>query len=412
MTTIEEYPYTLHTLSNGIKLVHRFTPSQVSHCGLTIDAGSRDERVSENGTAHFIEHCLFKGTRKRRAFQILGCIDGVGGELNAFTTKEETCIYGLYLQQYQEKFLELLSDIVFDSIFPPSAIEKEKEVVLDEINSYQDTPSEQIFDDFEHLIFGNHGLGRLILGTPQKVKSLSREQLTDFVRRCYTTDSMVLSTITSMCADKWFALCEKYFSAVPATGKASHRTPPKPYIPQQRSFDRDTFQSHIIIGNRAYSYRNNKKEAFSLLNNILGGSAMNSFLNMHIREKYGFTYSIESSYTAYLDSGVFSVYASADKSHCKRTVELIKQELDLLTQNKIKERTLSKFKRQTIGQLVINADQNQSEMLAIGKSVLNFGKINTLKEVCKEIEQISSEDILNVAQEVFSVEKLSAIIYE
>ena len=198
MVKTKEYPYSFHTLSNGIRLVHRFTTSDVSHCGLTIDMGSRDEKSSENGTAHFIEHCLFKGTEKRKAFQILSCIDGVGGELNAFTTKEETCVYALYLQQYQERFLELLADIMFHSDFPQQPVEKEKVVVLDEINSYLDTPSEQIFDDFEHLIFGNHGLGRLILGTPRRVMSLSCEQLKDFFSWNYTTDKMVVSTISSM----------------------------------------------------------------------------------------------------------------------------------------------------------------------------------------------------------------------
>ncbi len=410
MTAIKEYPYSLHTLSNGIKLVHRHTDSAVSHCGLTIDAGSRDERVSENGTAHFVEHCLFKGTAKRRGFQILGSIDGVGGELNAFTTKEETCIYALYLEQYHRRFLELLSDIVFGSIFPPNQVEKEKEVILDEINAYLDTPSEQIFDDFEQLLFPNHGLGRLILGTYNKVKTMTSEQLRDFVRRNYTTNNMVLSCVSSLSADKWFALCEKYFSCYPSTVKSSRRQPPKPYKPIDSQRNQDTYQSHIVIGNRAYSYRNDKKVAFSLLNNILGSGAMNSYLNMHIREKYGFTYSIESSYTAYLDSGVFAVYASCDKSHRDKTIKLITQELDRLTQNKISSRSLTKIQRQMIGQILVNAERNQSEMLSIGKTLLNFGKVNSLSDICSEVEQITSEQILEVAQEVFAPEKLSTIL--
>ena len=412
MLKIEEYPYCFHTLSNGIRLVHRYTPSIVSHCGLTIGVGSRDEKLSENGTAHFVEHCLFKGTERRKAFRILDCIDGVGGELNAFTTKEETCVYGLYLEQYHERFLDLLADIVFHSTFPSQAIEKEKEVILDEINSYLDTPSEQIFDDFEQLVFGNRGLGRLILGTPNKVKAMTQEKLQDFVKRHYTTDNMVVSTITSMPADKWFALCEKYLGKEPASKRQIKRTTSSKYLPSNLILDRDTYQSHMIIGNRAYSYRNPKKVAFSLLNNILGSGAMNSYLNMHIREKYGFTYSIESSYTAYYDSGVFSIYASTDKKHAKRTLELIKSELENLIAKPINSRSLSRFKNQFIAQLVVNADQNQNEMLAMGKILLNFGKITPLKEVCQQVEQISPEQISEVAREVFAEDRLSVMEYE
>lgn len=412
MLKIEEYPYCFHTLSNGIRLVHRYTPSIVSHCGLTIGVGSRDEKQSENGTAHFVEHCLFKGTERRKAFRILDCIDGVGGELNAFTTKEETCVYGLYLEQYHERFLDLLADIVFHSTFPAQAIEKEKEVILDEINSYLDTPSEQIFDDFEQMVFGNRGLGRMILGTPNKVKAMTQEKLQDFVRKNYTTDNMVLSTITSMPAEKWFALCEKYLGREPKTECTNKRTPSGIYKPTHKRLDRDTYQSHIIVGSKAFSYRNPKKVPFSLLNNILGSGAMNSYLNMHIREKYGFTYSIESSYTAYYDAGVFSVYASTDKKHAKRTLELIKSELEKMTIKPINDRVLSKYKKQFIGQLIVNADHNQSEMLSMGKVLLNHGKITPLQEVCRQVGQISPEHILEVAREVFAEDRLSVLEYE
>lgn len=411
MIRIEEYPYTYHTLSNGIRLVHRYTPSAVSHCGLTIGVGSRDEKQAENGTAHFVEHCLFKGTKKRKGFQILGCIDGVGGELNAFTTKEETCVYGLYLQQYHERFLDLLADIVFHSDFPSRGVEKEKEVILDEINSYLDTPSEQIFDDFEQMVFGNNGLGRLILGTPKRVEAMSSEKLRTFVSNNYTTDNMVLSAITSTPSDKWFALCEKFLGTEPASRKTHRRQSPPAYSPNTITLERDTYQSHIIVGNRAYSYRSAQKVAFSLLNNILGSGAMNSYLNMHIRERYGFTYAIESAYTAYYDSGVFSVYASTDKRHTSKTIDLIKKELENMILKPFCNKSLSRFKNQLIGQLVVNADQNQTEMLAMGKTLLNFGKITPLKEVCRQVEQVSCSQITEVAREVFAPERLSVIQY-
>lgn len=411
MIRIEEYPYSYHTLSNGIRLVHRYTPSAVSHCGLTIGVGSRDEKQAENGAAHFVEHCLFKGTKKRKGFQILGCIDGVGGELNAFTTKEETCVYGLYLQQYHERFLDLLADIVFHSDFPSHGVEKEKEVILDEINSYLDTPSEQIYDDFEQMLFGNNGLGRLILGTPERVEQMSSEKLRAFVSNNYTTDNMVLSAITSTSSDKWFDLCEKFFGSEPASRKTHRRISPRTYTPKTLTLERDTYQSHIIVGNRAYSYRSPQKVAFSLLNNILGSGAMNSYLNMHIRERYGFTYAIESVYTAYYDSGVFSVYASTDKRHTAKTTDLIKRELENMILKPLCNKSLARFKNQLIGQLVVNADQNQTEMLAMGKTLLNFGQITPLKEVCRQVEQVSCSQITEVAREIFAPERLSVIQY-
>ena len=203
--------YNLYELKNGIRLIHRYSPSPVSHCGITINVGSRDETETQNGIAHFIEHSIFKGTNKRKAFQILNRIDGVGGELNAFTTKEETCIYGCFLHSYYERFLELLSDIVFNSTFPEKEIAKEKVVVIDEINSYQDTPSELIYDEFEKQLFGNHPLGRLILGTPENVNSFTSEGIKAFIDKNYSTDQMVISIVSSIDCEKWFLLAEKYF---------------------------------------------------------------------------------------------------------------------------------------------------------------------------------------------------------
>ena len=214
-----------------------------------------------------------------------------------------------------------------------------------------------------------------------------------------------------MPADKWFSLCEKHLGAECKTTGNMSRKAPRKYEAKTVVEQRDTYQSHIVIGNRAFSYRNPKKVAFSLLNNILGSGAMNSYLNMHIREKYGFTYSIESSYTAYYDSGVFAVYASTDKKHADKTLQLIKHELDNLAQKAINPVSLSKFKHQLIGQLIVNADQNQSEMLAMGKSLLNFGKINSLQEICELVEQLTPSEVQDVAQEVFSPDKLSVIQY-
>lgn len=403
--------YNLYELKNGIRLIHRYSPSPVSHCGITINVGSRDETETQNGIAHFIEHSIFKGTNKRKAFQILNRIDGVGGELNAFTTKEETCIYGCFLHSYYERFLELLSDIVFNSTFPEKEIAKEKVVVIDEINSYQDTPSELIYDEFEKQLFGNHPLGRLILGTPENVNSFTSEAIKAFIDKNYSTDQMVISIVSSIDCEKWFSLAEKYFGNQKKKINKTKRE--KPIIKKgvTNIYDRDTYQSHAVIGTTAYGYKDEKKAAFSLLNNMLGGWAMNSFLNMHIREKYGFTYTIESNYTAYSDVGVFSIYAGTDKKYMVKTLRLINKELEKFTQNPLAEKTLQKFKQQMKGQLAITCDSNQNEMLSIGKMLLNFGKVDTLQDTYKTIDEISSKEILEVAQEIFVPEKLSIIQY-
>ncbi|MEE1271227.1 MAG: pitrilysin family protein [Bacteroidales bacterium] len=403
--------YNLHELKNGIRLIHRYSPSPVSHCGITINVGSRDESESENGIAHFIEHSIFKGTHKRKAFQILNRIDGVGGELNAFTTKEETCIYGCFLNSYNERFLELLSDIVFNSTFPEKEITKEKVVVIDEINSYEDTPSELIYDEFEKQLFGNHPLGRLILGTPDNVNSFTSEKIKSFIDKNYSTDQMVISIVSSIDSAKWFFLAEKYFGNQKKKINKTKRE--KPIIKKgvTNIYDRDTYQSHAVIGTTAYGYKDEKKAAFSLLNNMLGGWAMNSFLNMHIREKYGFTYTIESNYTAYSDVGVFSIYAGTDKKYMDKTLRLINKELERFTQSPLAEKTLLKFKQQMKGQLAISCDSNQNEMLSIGKMLLNFGKVDTLQDTYTTIDEISAKEILEVAQEIFVPEKLSIIQY-
>ncbi len=403
--------YNLHELDNGIRIIHKYSSSPVSHCGITINVGSRDESESENGIAHFIEHSIFKGTHKRKAFQILNRIDGVGGELNAFTTKEETCIYGCFLNSYNERFLELLSDIVFNSTFPEKEITKEKVVVIDEINSYEDTPSELIYDEFEKQLFGNHPLGRLILGTPDNVNSFTSEAIKAFIDKNYSTDQMVISIVSSIDCDKWFRLAEKYFGIYEKKTNKKQREKAVMLPAITNIYDRDTYQSHAIIGTMAYGYKDEKKAAFSLLNNMLGGYAMNSYLNMHIREKYGFTYTIESNYTAYSDVGVFSIYAGTDKKYMDKTLRLINKELEKFTQSPLAEKTLQKFKQQMKGQLAISCDSNQNEMLSIGKMLLNFGKVDTLQDTYKTIDEISSKEILQVAQEIFVPEKLSIIQY-
>lgn len=407
-----EYPYRLHTLSNGIRLIHKHTDSQVAHLGVTIDVGSRDESPEENGMAHFIEHCIFKGTERRSSSRILSRIDGVGGELNAYTTKEETSVFCTFLSKHYERAAELLSDIIFNSIFPDKELEKEKSVIIEEINSYEDSPMELIYDEFESLVFGNTGLGRMILGTEDKVKSFSSSQVIEFIKKNWATNLIVISTVGDIKFERWVRLIEKFFGQIPLKPLNRQRREKYNYIPQHKEFLRDTYQAHIMLGSPCYDYTSDKKVAFSLLNNILGSSAMNSCLNMNIREKYGFTYLIESSYNAYSDNGIFQIYAGTDEQYIDKTLSLIKKELQRKVDKRLTQSQIHKAKEQLKGQLSIQNDYNREEMLAIGKSLLNYNRVQSLEETFSDIDSISAEDILEVASEIFNLDNFSTIIYK
>lgn len=407
-----DYPYRVHTLYNGIRLIHKHTDSQVAHLGITIDVGSRDEERQENGMAHFIEHCIFKGTKKRSSSRILSRIDGVGGELNAYTTKEETAVFCTFLSKYYERATELLSDIIFNSVFPDKELDKEKSVIIEEINSYEDSPMELIYDEFESLVFGDTGLGRMILGTEKKVKSFSSSQVMDFIKKNWATNLIVISTVGDIKFEKWVRLIEKFFGYIPPKPINRQRKENYNYIPQHKELNRDTYQAHIMIGCPCYDYTSEKKVAFSLLNNVLGSSAMNSYLNMNVREKYGFTYLIESSYNAYSDNGIFQIYAGTDEQYIDKALSLIKKGLQRFVDKRLTQSQIHKAKEQLKGQLSIQNDYNREEMLAIGKSLLNYNHVQSLEETFSDIDSISAEDILEVASEIFRIDNLSTIIYK
>lgn len=403
--------YYTHTFPNGIRLIHRPADSYMGHFGVTINAGSRDEYPFENGMAHFIEHCIFKGTENRKAFHILNRIDGVGGELNAFTTKEETCVYASFLKQYYQRTIELLDDIVFHSVFPQKELEKEKEVIIDEIYSYEDTPAELIYDEFEQMVFGKNGLGRLILGTPKTVRSFSSEKVLQFINRTYRTDEIVLSSVGNIDFNKLLHWCE-CFGKEPSRLQTHRRATPRNYSAKQKEINKGTHQMHCILGNIAYGYKNRKKTAFGILNNLLGGPALNSLLNIGIREKYGFTYNLESNYTTYSDIGLFSIYAGTDENAMEKTLSLIHKELKKLKNKKLSPIRLHRCQQQLIGQLLMNVEHHQQEMLSIGKTFLNFNKVSTLSDIQKDILSVTSEQILEVANEIFDENRLSLLIYK
>lgn len=406
--------YVYHILNNGIKIVIRQNGSPVTHAGLYVNIGSRDERGHDEGMAHFIEHSIFKGTEHRRAWHILNRIDGVGGELNAFTTKEETCFYTSSLSIHLERCLELISDIVFHSTFPEKEIEKEKDVVIEEINSYRDSPADLIYDDFEEYAFAGHPLAHNILGTSRDVRHFTSERLREFMRQRYTTDRMVISIVGSVDAEKAIRLCEKYFNSEFEIHNSKFkitRTPPL-YHPFDRTIHHRTHQMHIMVGGLAPSFYDERKVAFSMLNNILGGPAMNSRLNVAIREKQGFCYTIESQYTPLSDTGLFYIYAGIEKGSRDRCLELLHIELKKLSETLLTTSQLHGAKRQYVGQMAINNEMSLNEMQSIGKAYLSFDHVDTLEEMQRDIEAVSATEIMTIAHDLFDARNLSTLTYE
>lgn len=404
--------FNIFTLRNGIRVIHKETKgSEVSHCGLLINAGSRDESRNEQGLAHFIEHTIFKGTKKRKAFHILNRLDAVGGELNAYTSKEVTCVYASFLNIHGERAIELLADITFSSTFPEKEIAKEKDVIIDEINSYLDNPYEKIYDDFEEQIFAPHPIGRNILGTIESLKNIKRQNLVDFVLNHYATNRMVFSFVGDISAQRLEQLVEKHFSPIPLNTSKFKRKPFNSYKPSQKSEKKNTYQAHQIIGNIAYARAHKNRTGLVLLNNLLGGPAMNSRLNLAIREKYGFTYNLESNYSAYTDTGIFSIYLGTDNQHLEKTTQLVIKELNKLKNIKLGTQQLHSAKMQLTGQIALAQESKAELMLAIGKSLLFHNRVESMPEIYAKIEALTAENLIAIANEVFDEKQLSSLTF-
>ena len=402
----------LHCLDNGIRLVHQRIPGLVAHCGIIINTGSRDESDHEHGIAHFIEHMLFKGTKKRKAYYILSRLEDVGGELNAYTTKEETAVHASFLKDDYERAIEIISDITFNSVFPEKEIEKEKDVVIEEINSYLDTPAELIFDDFEELIFLNQPIGRNILGTPESVRSFSQKTISDFILNNYNTQQMVFCSVGNIPDEKIMKLFIKYFSAITTTNQSTRVNRNWLYKPDTVIKEKDTFQNHCIIGNLAYDLKDNRRMGMFLLNNILGGQGLNSRLNLTLREKNGLAYNVESSYNPYNDTGIFSIYFGTDSQYLNKSISIAMAELKKLRNSKLGTIQLSKAKNQIKGYLARGYENHESLMLSLGKSLLIFNKIDTIEDICKKIDNVTSSELLETANDIFEPSKLSTLIYK
>lgn len=404
--------YKSFEFANGIRLVHAYHPSYVGHCGFFVNAGSRDELAHEKGMAHFIEHTIFKGTSKRKTYHILSRLDDVGGELNAYTTKEHTVVYASFLKEYFSRALELIADIVFQSTFPEKEIEKEKEVVIDEINSYKDSPSEQIYDDFEEQFYLNQPIGCQILGSYDSVRSFTTEDIKRFIQNNYFTDQMVVSIVGDISFERAKGMVEKFFDNVPANLSPAKRRVPPSVNKFSKTEEIASHQAHCILGNPAYSVHDKRKTTLSLLGNILGGQGLTARLNLSLREKHGIAYNIEANYASYSDTGLFYVYFGTDKENLDRSIRLIEKEFALLRDKKMGVLQLSKAKKQLIGQIAIGAESNESQMLSIGKSMLLFNKVDALSTIYKRIDAITDTEILAVANEVLAKNTISSLIFK
>jgi predicted Zn-dependent peptidase len=402
-----------HTLNNGIRLIHQSVNSPVAHCGILVNTGSRDELENQHGMAHFIEHVIFKGTRKRKAHHILSRMEDVGGEINAYTTKEETCVHTSFYNNYYSRAFELISDLVFNSVFPEKEINREREVILDEINSYKDSPYEEIYDDFEEQIFSNNPLARNILGNEDALKSYSRSMLLVFFSQNFPTNEMVISSVSGVPFNKVLSCFKKYFSDIPLKARLIPRVlyNPEKYTPLYQKKERSSYQSHCIIGNQAYSVFEEKRLVLHLLNNLLGGPGMNSRLNMTLREKKGLAYNIESNYSTYADAGIINIYFGTDKKNLDKCIDLTMRELKSLREKSLGTVQLLRAKKQLIGQIAIGAEINENQMFSIGRSYLLFNRVDTLEEITEKIESITAEELLEVANEIFDEKKLSQLIY-
>ena len=403
--------YQVHQLQNGIRVLHKPSPSNISHACIIINAGSRDEDQSKDGMAHFIEHLLFKQTEKRNTNQILNRLELVGADLNAYTTKEYTCVHASFLKPHLERSLDLFEDILFHSVFPEEEMNKEKEVILDEISSYQDQPDEAINDDFEDLLFEGHPLGRNILGTPESVKGFKKKDIQLFMKSNYRTDEIIIGIFGDYDFKTVIRISEKLYGKVPANLTERVRQKIGNYSPKHSIFSKPINQAHCVIGNRSYSFRHKHRTAFLLLNNLLGGTGMSSRLNLEIREKYGITYTIESNYTPMSDSGIFSIYFGTDTEKTEKAIKLLEKELKKLRDQKLGPVQLQQAKHKFIGQIALGEENRMGLIISMSKSLLDFNRVDSLEEVFAKINKVTAPHLLEIANEMFDPTQLSTLIF-
>lgn len=449
--------YNTYTLDNGLRIIHLPSDSKVVYCGYQIDAGTRNEEPGEEGLAHFCEHVTFKGTERRKAWHILNCLESVGGDLNAYTNKEGTVYYSAILKEHIARAVDLLTDIVFHSVYPQAEIDKEVEVICDEIESYNDSPAELIYDEFENIIFKGSPLGHNILGTAEQVRSFKTEDALRFTRKLYRPDNAIffaygdidfkklvklirkaladddsgkvaenaansvgklaeeklpqISQITQISGDENSITTEKSVSSVKSVGPENYPSVGKEIAGQTIVMQKNTHQAHVMIGTRAYDVNDSRRMPLYLLNNMLGGPGMNAKLNLALREHNGLVYTVESTMVAYGDTGIWSIYFGCDEHDVKRCLRLVRKELDKFMQKPLSEVQLKAAKKQIKGQVGVACDNRENFALDFGKSFLHYGWEKNVDRLYEQVDEITAEQIQAVAQELFDKDRITTLIF-
>ena len=401
--------YNTATLANGLRVIHLPSTSPIVYCGIGINAGSRHETAGMEGLAHFCEHTTFKGTRKRSALQILNCLESVGGDLNAFTNKEDTVFYAAIQKEHLSRAVDLLFDIVFNSIYPEEELAHEVDVICDEIESYNDSPAELIYDEFENMIFQGHPLGHNILGSPQQVRNFSSADARQFTQRYYRPDNAIFFIYGDVNFNRLIAS-----SKLAEAGRASDTPVDVPMVrttlTSPHTEGEKRHQAHVMLGCRTFCYDDPRRMPLYLLNNLLGGPGMNARLNLSLRERHGLVYTVESAMANYSDIGCWSVYFGCDHHDVKRCLQLVRRELDKVMQQPLSERQLSAAKRQLKGQIAIACDNREQYAMDFAKHFLHYGRERSIDELLGQIDAVTAGQIHNVAQQLFTPDNLQLLI--
>ena len=414
--------YNTYTLDNGLRIIHLPSDSKVVYCGYQINAGTRDEEPGEEGLAHFCEHVTFKGTERRKAWHILNCLESVGGDLNAYTNKEGTVYYAAILKEHIARAVDLLSDIVFHSTYPQQEIDKEVEVICDEIESYNDSPAELIYDEFENILFKGNSLGHNILGTAEQVRQFTTEDALRFTRKLYRPDNAVFFAYGDIDFKKLVTLLkrsvgseelrvknEEFNSREEERMKGEESNSPKG---QTIVMEKHTHQAHVMIGTQAYDVHDDRRMPLYLLNNILGGPGMNAKLNLALREHNGFVYTVESTMVAYGDTGTWSIYFGCDEHDVKRCLRLVRKELDKFMEKPLSDAQLRAAKKQIKGQIGVACDNRENFALDFGKSFLHYGWEKNVDRLYEQVDEITTQQMQAVAQELFDEHRLTTLIFK
>ena len=420
--------YNTYTLDNGLRIIHLPSDSKVVYCGYQINAGTRNEEPGEEGLAHFCEHVTFKGTERRKAWHILNCLESVGGDLNAYTNKEGTVYYSAILKEHIARAVDLLTDIVFHSVYPQAEIDKEVEVICDEIESYNDSPAELIYDEFENIIFKGSPLGHNILGTAEQVRSFKTEDALRFTRKLYRPDNAIFFAYGDIDFKKLVRLLKKSFLSEERRVKSEKFNSPEAQAQfniqhstfnTQHSFEgqtivmqKNTHQAHVMIGTRAYDVNDSRRMPLYLVNNMLGGPGMNAKLNLALREHNGLVYTVESTMVAYGDTGVWSIYFGCDEHDVKRCLRLVRKELDKFMHKPLSEAQLKAAKKQIKGQIGVACDNRENFALDFGKSFLHYGWEKNVDRLYEQVDEITAEQIQAVAKELFDKDRLTTLIFK